>query len=478
VLYVDFKSMYPTVNALMGLWRFVIADGLTWRDATAEVRAFLSAVTVEHLREPAAWPWLTAIVRVRPDGDLLPTRAKYDGRVHTIGLNHLTCGEGLWCTLADVVAAKVLTGKAPAIEEAIVFEPGPPQEGLRPIDLFGRPEFRVDPSEDDVFTRLIDLRDDAKARGDDVQKAIKIVANATSYGIFVEVNLDPETGELRPLYAFAISAKRYVLFNLDDDGRPVIRKASAHGLGHLRPPYEAKDAPADIPPPSVPLSKIGVERWQYDLWFKIIEAALSDTPHKVALDYHPALARPAVSRYGATSPALLRWFKGWNAGRSYHDQVKPFGFMLAFMGRNRLWARARAELLDALPGPGRPKQARPELHPGAPFDRDHETAMANAFDRETGEPVPAVDLMTYAEALAGYHLSAESKFGNAEAFHSGRTERRRVIAACVRLIGKEANRLENDMPANVLGDDVTAFKAGSAEQPHHSPGRKAASRGS
>ena len=38
---------------------------------------------------------------------------------------------------------------------------------------------------------------------------------------------------LEPLYCYTISSKRYVLFNLDAKGRPILRKASAHGLGHL-----------------------------------------------------------------------------------------------------------------------------------------------------------------------------------------------------------------------------------------------------
>ena len=54
----------------------------------------------------------------------------------------------------------------------------------------------------------------------------------------------------------------------------VIRKASAHGLGHLRAPYDEKDAPRDIPAPVVPLDEIEVERWQHDFWQRIIQAAL------------------------------------------------------------------------------------------------------------------------------------------------------------------------------------------------------------
>ena len=51
------------------------------------------------------------------------------------------------------------------------------------------------------------------------------------------------TDEIEPLYCLAISAKRYVLFNIGPDGRPIIRKASAHGLGHLNPPYDEHRVP-------------------------------------------------------------------------------------------------------------------------------------------------------------------------------------------------------------------------------------------
>lgn len=567
VLYCDFKSMYPTVNALMGLWRFVIASGLRTREATDEAQAFLDRVTLADLKSPETWEKLTMIVRVHPDCDLLPTRAKYDGRSNTIGLNHLTCDGPLWYTLADCIAAKLLTGKAPVIEEAIRFEPTEPQAGLSAIDLFGKERYRVDPNQDDVFKRLVDLRDEAKDNHDPAERAIKIIANAVSYGIFIEINRDdapkgepvdvygPDgakhattsraieepgkyfnpllgaliTGAARlmlalaerlvidqgldwafcdtdslaivkpdgmgeaefmirarrvidwfeplnpyqkpgsilkvedanypvgggsqivPLYCYAISAKRYALFNLDKEGRTVLRKASAHGLGHLIAPYGQDDAPADIPLPSVSLSEIGVERWQYDLWFKIIEVALSGYPDQVALDYHPALGRPAASRYGATSPRLLKWFKPWNSGRGYANQVKPFNFLISFQARNGVWGDFRSSEVAEMPGRGRPRKPK-ELSPVAPFHTDTADAATRAFDRVSGEPVSIHQLKTYAEALAQYHLSPEPKFAHARYFDRGQTERRHVVASNVRLIGKEGHRVEEDGLTN--GSDL------------------------
>ena len=138
------------------------------------------------------------------------------------------------------------------------------------------------------------------------------------------------TKDTQPLYCFAVSAKRYALFNLNADGQISIRKASAHGLGHLLPPYQEAEAPASIPAPAMPLEEIGVERWQYDLWHQIIRAALDGHPDQVDLDYHPNLDLPAASRYGATTPNLVSWFDKHNENRPYSDQVRPSNFMLAY----------------------------------------------------------------------------------------------------------------------------------------------------
>lgn len=568
VLYCDFLSMYPTVCVLMGLWQFVIAGGVTWRENTAEVKAFLERVTLNDLQRPETWRLLNTVVQILPGGDILPVRAKYDGVQETIGLNVFTSEAPCLYTLADCVASKLLTGKAPTVLRAIGFEPKEPQGGLNEVMAAGNPDYRIDPNRDDFFQRLIDLRQATKAklrmadpaekpRLDAEQQALKILANATSYGIFVEfiveeldppeqrmcfgpsgepfltpaskseqpgayfhpllatlitgasrlmlaitealacrdgldwvfcdtdsmalakpelmdskvfiekarsvcdwfvplnpyeakgsilkiedANYDIETGaspkNLMPLYCFAISAKRYVLFNLDADGRPIIRKASAHGLGHLLPPYDADDAPTSIPEPSVSLAEMGVERWQYDFWYQIVCAALDGHPDQIDLSYHPALDHPAASRYAATTPRLLSWFKNHNENRSYDDQVRPFNFMLAFQalpntepdhsnGSDRKFRRTK--------GVVRPK-------PIAPYNTDTKKAAERCFDRETGEPINPSQLMTYRQALAQYHLHPESKFLNGDYLDRGATMRRHVQAIAINHIGKEANHWE------------------------------------
>jgi hypothetical protein len=87
--YCDFLSMYPTVCTLLGLWPFVIANGLKWQNSTVKTRELLKSVTLADLQNPSFWPKLTTLVQIVPDGDILPVRANYGGdQQSTIGLNY------------------------------------------------------------------------------------------------------------------------------------------------------------------------------------------------------------------------------------------------------------------------------------------------------------------------------------------------------------------------------------------------------
>jgi DNA-binding phage protein len=245
-----------------------------------------------------------------------------------------------------------------------------------------------------------------------------------------------------PLYVWAISAKRYVLFNIDGSGKPVLRKASAHGLGHVMAPYSEGAATLSIPTPAVPLKDIGVDRWQHDVWYRIVEAALDGRPDRPNLSGLPGFNQPAASRYAATTPTLLRWYDRFNHGRDYANQVRPFNFLTVFPARHRL-APDWAEYTDE-PGPEkRRSRDRGDVpRPVAPYSADPTRAAKNCFDRLTGDPIPVNRLKTYAEALSDYHLHPESKFLNGDYTDRGPTFRRHVRAVGVRYIGKEANRWE------------------------------------
>ena len=259
-------------------------------------------------------------------------------------------------------------------------------------------------------------------------------------------NFALKSSEFEPLYCLAVSSKRYALFNLADDRIPIFRKVSAHGLGHLVPPYTKDDPPSDIPPPPSKVLRSGVERWHCDYWFQVVSAGLAGKPDMVPLNYHPALSLPAVSRYGASAPNLLRWFEGFNEDRSYRDQVKPFGFLLSL--RAKLKSNCQ-ELIDPAPRIGRPPKKH-EIKPVAPFEKDLEKLAQTAFDRESGEEVSASSLQTYREALVRYHLHPESKFQCGNYLDKGTTERRHIRASGIRYIGKEANAWEQQA---MLGRD-------------------------
>ena len=202
VVHTDFLSMYPTVCTLMGLWSFVRSKGVTHRDDTKAVIALLARPRdelVEMLRTKDGWKGLSALVQVKPKGDLFPIRARYPGNdTLNICLNYLSADEPQWFTLADVLASKVLTGRTPEVIKAIRFKPKGQQTGLKAFDIAGQ---TINPGSDDFYQRLIIHRNAIKAKRDaadneddnrdfeTAEQAVKIFANATSYGIFVELNM-------------------------------------------------------------------------------------------------------------------------------------------------------------------------------------------------------------------------------------------------------------------------------------------------
>jgi hypothetical protein len=571
VIHCDFLSMYPTVCTLMGLWSSVRAKGVSYRDDTASVTALLetpSEEIIERLRQKPAWSDLAALVQVVPNDDLFPVRARYPG-AHTtnIGLNHLTDDEPYWFTLADVLVSKILTGRTPQIMSAIRFEPLEAQNGLKPIQVYGEP---IDPAVDDFYRRLIIHRNNLRAQADKAegakkaalesdQNAIKILANASSYGIFVELNVEDyavgkpmvgygssgrafkfeskkfekpgayfhpllgalitgaarlmlalaerqvlnqgldwafcdtdsmaianvqglpleefkaralrvhewfkdlnpygetnsilqlekvnfppdKRGDLRaldPPYCFAVSAKRYVLFTRIN-GKPVIRKASGHGLGHLLAPYdEAPEKRAER------IERTGVPLWQEDLWKEIIRAAESDEPDQVRYMDMKGFDAPAASPYAATTPELLRWFKSYNDRQEVGYRIFPFGFLLSLQAKSRIeMAKDEPEALKS------ELWRRREPRPAAPYFKRAEETKDYLFDRERGGPIQASWLKSHGRSLIRYHLHTESKFVGGDYDQRGVLQRRHVHALARRPIGKESDNLEKN---EFIGEDA------------------------
>ena len=599
-LYCDFASMYPTVCTLMGLWWFVIARGVIEEDATAETQAFLDDVQLSDLQDPGTWKQLTTLVQVQPEADIFPVRARYATRIKeqtksadmpTIGVNYLSADRRLWFTLADCVASKLLAGKAPKLVRAIRFAPKPPQDGLRGLKIAGHAEYAVDPYEDDFYKRVIELRRRVKAELRDAERrdansqetknldmdqlALRILANATSYGIFMELNVEDadkedapialftsqdkrlveaskreepgryyhpllatlitgaarlmlalserlsldrglnwafcdtdsmafanttnlpfeefagrvksicgwftplnpyerepdkepvsileiekqnfskekgRKGQLEPLYCFAISAKRYALFNLDGHNEPIIRKASAHGLGHFAAPYGDEEEARDD-------RDSGVRRWEEDVWKQIISAARSEKAGEVNYAFRREMQSPARSRYGATRPAVLNWFKRFNKDRAYSEQVKPFNFLLTFFPRRQEDIAADDPTHEWDP---KLEQRRPV----APFEKDTDKALSRIFDRnsESIDAVPQDRLRTMTDVLRHYHRQPEYKFLGGNWNEEGILRRRHIFADTIEDIGKESDGWEEDEARSEGQDTVLTYPSSSFDR--------------
>lgn len=200
VEHVDITSMYPTVNILMGLWDLFTSEGVRARVETSGVQKLIDEITIDELFNPERWPEFRGIVQVQPDDDLLPLRACFGSDpqdTETIGISYVTSDQPMWWTIPDVINAKINGGKAPRILQAIRFYPdGEKLDTLRPVELRG--QVRIDPSREDFFKAVIERRLAIKRerncggcnnceRCGSVQ-FLKILANAGSYGIFVEMN--------------------------------------------------------------------------------------------------------------------------------------------------------------------------------------------------------------------------------------------------------------------------------------------------
>ena len=216
IVYTDFLSMYPTVNTLMGLWSYVVAEKIeVVPNVIAATEHFLRTVTPETLFDPKAWTQLAVFARVIPDGDILPTRAQYsaESNDYQVAINHLYAGddkEGVWYALPDLAASVLLTGRVPNVVDAFRIVPKGQLPTLRPVTLRGA--VKIDPRRQDFFKTVIEER---KRLASDptlstqecerLDKALKVLANATSYGIFAEM-LREESSKKTPVTCYGIDA--------------------------------------------------------------------------------------------------------------------------------------------------------------------------------------------------------------------------------------------------------------------------------
>ncbi|NOS62614.1 MAG: hypothetical protein HOO66_06225, partial [Nitrosarchaeum sp.] len=188
----DFASMYPTLFVLFEMYSLLLAEKILFHDTTETTREFLDTITINEINKPETWKNMLTICKIVPENDILPVRSDYSKNILNVGLNYLKSNDetALWYTLPDLIASKLLTGKNPKIIEAITFFPQDVQSGLKDIEIL--PDITLKKGED-LFQKLIEARFAIKKQKqtkklDQLQKILKIIANSTCYGKFIQID--------------------------------------------------------------------------------------------------------------------------------------------------------------------------------------------------------------------------------------------------------------------------------------------------
>ncbi|AKH38227.1 MULTISPECIES: hypothetical protein [Nitrosomonas] len=211
---VDFTSQYPSVNALMRNQSLLLAEKIERRDNTDWVRVLLKDLSPETLLDPAIWPKLRSMVKLIPQGEILPVRARFAGPADppNIAVTPVFATDAIWYTLADVCAAVLMNpSKIPVIEQAYELIP----QGIVPTQpkcIFGDEGYAIDLQKDDLFKTIIEMRQAIKTeiksqkkqdsvlnydqqkieKLESMEQGLKFLANSTSYGVLAEfIEEDP-----------------------------------------------------------------------------------------------------------------------------------------------------------------------------------------------------------------------------------------------------------------------------------------------
>jgi hypothetical protein len=270
----------------------------------------------------------------------------------------------------------------------------------------------------------------------------------------------------RPLHCYAISAKRYCLYQTGDDGTSAIVGASdhsdssddergivgedlledwsEHGLGlYLDPTSPDTGRPRR--------DKQGRRLWVAEAWQWILDDAYARNPPLP----HWATTY-ALTRFTVSSPSIENWFEGYNTNQPPENKIRPGSFGLI--------AHPLSLGQDSKPLPFSPYESAPNRWPGLEW-----------FDRRNGQPVRVIDdhsngpdrrahalargdvpITLLADILARYQRRAEHKSLAPNGYRaSGETQglllRRPVISSPLEteLIGKEANKIEERQTGEV-----------------------------
>jgi hypothetical protein len=234
-------------------------------------------------------------------------------------------------------------------------------------------------------------------------------------------NFDGQTGHQRQLFALAISAKRYALFERDGKRNFAIVKYSEHGLGHLLNPLNPDAVNTD---------------WIKAAWEVLVCRSLGLRGPRLTW-----LNRPAISRANISTPGMLRPLA--DDSKPYRSRVKPFNFALS------------AHVVPF----GHPIDVDPkQFHLLAPYERDarkwldlkwtdvHSRRHFIVHTKGPGE-IGGVAVKSYRNVLGAYATHPEAKSASpngapCDEATVGLLVRRPVRATRLDYIGKESRRID------------------------------------
>jgi hypothetical protein len=222
--------------------------------------------------------------------------------------------------------------------------------------------------------------------------------------------------ELRELWFYGISAKRYVLYYIDEKGDPVPVKWSSHGLGRLKHEQESE--------------------WEKQLWTNILRYALGKISKEQLLEQYAD--DYAIAELAVTKPHLLRRVKTLNEGsRPADKQVRPYNFVLV----------GSPTMLSENGEPIIPLAQFTSEYGQAPYQPFIDTKSGRLHEENTELYWKTLD-----KVVEEYIDHLESKFENGD--RSGAMRRRHLVADSIRYIGKEAKELEE---SEILGADDETY---------------------
>jgi hypothetical protein len=253
-----------------------------------------------------------------------------------------------------------------------------------------------------------------------------------------DVSFDSITKVQRELRCFAISAKRYALFTVDQNDAPDWVDGKEHGLGHLLNPTEP-----------------GVEdtKWINHAWENMIRRTLGFNAKPLSFSDVPAVGRITVS-----SPHVMRPLRAFNDDKPYADQIKPFNFIVtcqvAPFGHPTGADVAHFHLIAPYDLDSRHWRRMPwtDQYSGKQYQittsRDHGTAKTER-------------VRTYGEVLEEYEFHPEAKCANGldnacDQQTVGLLRRRHVSPLILKFIGKESNALE-DLEAGMVQSEREVY---------------------